>query len=237
MRKEQFKNWVVESLVEAEMLPETAIQELTPGGLAVVKWNVGRQPTHSPEQSETTLDPKQLFELEKMKLQCKLAEMETEKERQQTELQQAVINKEITLAQLALEERNTQAEVEKQSKEDEYRLKQEQEKKRIKPSEASSFADDDVDSYFRTFEKIAEQNEWPRDNWLSILVPRLVGKAYRVNASADKDSGFEEIKEAILRAYSVTPDSYRQQFRNLKKGFDETFSEFAQELTRKLKNG
>lgn len=72
---------------------------------------------------------------------------------------------------------------------------------------------------------------------MSILVPKVVGKAYMVYPSVDTDSGYEDIKVAILRAYSVTPDSYRQQFRNLKKGFDQTFSEFAQELTRKFKNG
>lgn len=212
------------------MLPETAIQELTPAGLASVERKVGRPPTHSPERSETALDPKQLFELEKMKLQCKLAEIEKNKMIEN--------NKKIALAQIALEERKIQNELEKKSKEGEYRLKREQEKKRFKPSEASLLLPvfvDDVDSYFRAFEKIAEQNEWPRDKWLSILVPRLVGKAYRVYASADSDNGLEEIKAAILRAYSVTPDSYRQQFRNLKKGFDQSFSEFAQELTRKFK--
>lgn len=52
--------------------------------------------------------------------------------------------------------------------------------KKIKIREATSqlpaFVEDDVDSYFRTFEKIAVQNEWPRDKWLAILVPKLVGK-------------------------------------------------------------
>lgn len=43
------------------------------------------------------------------------------------------------------------------------------------------------------------------------------------------------MKTTILQAYSVTPDSYRQQFRNLKKGVDQTFTEFAQELKRLFK--
>lgn len=64
--------------------------------------------------------------------------------------------------------------------------------------------------------------------WLSIIVPKLVGKAYKVYASADKESSYEMIKTTILRVYSVIPDSYRQQFRNLKKAFDQIFTEFAQ---------
>ena len=43
------------------------------------------------------------------------------------------------------------------------------------------------------------------------------------------------VRSTILRAYSVIPDSYRQQSRNLKKRFDQTFTEFAQELKRLFK--
>lgn len=78
--------------------------------------------------------------------------------------------------------------------------------------------EDDVDSYFKTFESIAVQTEWPKAKWLAIIVPKLVGKVYKVYTTLDSDSDYELVKTTILRAYSVTPDSYRQQLRNLNKG-------------------
>ena len=144
------------------------------------------------------------------------------------------------LAQVAADEKKAEVELRiKASKEEEETNRREREMRRIKPSEAASqlpaFVEDDVDIYFKTFERIASQNEWPRDKWLSFLVPKLIGKAYKVYATLDSDSSYEVVKSTILKAYSVTPDSYRQQFRNLKKGFDQTFTEFAQELKRLLK--
>lgn len=56
----------------------------------------------------------------------------------------------------------------------------------LKPSQTSSlspaFVENDVDSYFRIFEKIAKQNEWTENKRLSIIVPKLAGKAYNVYA-------------------------------------------------------
>ena len=168
-------------------------------------------------------------------MQVKLAEIQKEKEL--AEIQE---REKVRLAQVAAESHKAQVELQMRiSKEEEEKNRIERDKRRIKPSEASSllpaFAENDVDSYFRTFEKIAQQNDWPEDKWLSFLVPKLIGKAYKVYATLDSTSTYEMVKSTILKAYSVTPDSYRQQFRNLKKGFDQTFTEFAQELKRLFK--
>ena len=151
-----------------------------------------------------------------------------------------VADKEVRLAQVAADEKRAWVKLQmKLSREEEAKNRREQEARRIKPSEASSqlpaFVKEDVDSYFKTFERIAVQNEWPEDKWLSILVPKLVGKAYKVYATLDSDSSYEVVKSTILRAYNVTPDSYRQQFRNHKKRFDQTFTEFVQKLKRLFK--
>lgn len=136
------------------------------------------------------------------------------------------------LAQIESEERKMQAELKiRLSKDEEVKNRKQADSNKIKIREASSqlpaFAEDDVDSYFKTFERIAEQNEWAETKWLAILVPKLLGKAYKFYAAIDSDSDYELVKTSILRAYSVTPDSYRQKFRSLKKGFDQTFTEFA----------
>lgn len=248
MRKEQLKNVVVEALVEQGVLQEEAVSALTPAGLPP------RDKTPPQGYSmATNLDAAQLFELEKLRLQSetqiKLVEaesrrLEAESRRQETEAQirlaEVEKEKEVQLAQIEAEEKKSTNELKlKITTEEEAQRRREVEKKRIKPSEAASqlpsFVEDDVDSYFRTFEKIAAQNEWPRERWLAFLVPKLVGKAYKVYATLDADSDYEEVKNVILRAYSVTPDSYRQRFRNLRKGFEQTYTEFAQELRRTFK--
>lgn len=234
MRKEQLKNVVVESLVQQGVLEEQALFALTPAGFP----DPG-ETSPLPKTPTVALDAEKLFELEKLRLEMeksvRLAEVEKERERQQLE-----VDKEVRLAQIEAEEKRNLNELKLQtSKDEEAQRRREAEKKKIKPSEAAaqlpSFVEEDVDSYFRTFEKIATQNEWPRERWLAFLVPKFIGKAYKVYSSLDAETDYETVKSTILRAYSVTPDGYRQQFRKLRKRFDQTYSEFAQELKRLFK--
>ena len=80
-----------------------------------------------------------------------------------------------------------------------------------------------------------KRNEWLEDQWVSLLVPKLVGRAYRVYNSLDDQNNYADIKSSILDAYSVTPDGYRQQFRSYTKPESHTFVEFASEKLRHLK--
>lgn len=144
------------------------------------------------------------------------------------------------IAQIEAEEKKPLNELQiKLSRDEEAQKRRDVERKKIKPSKTTaqlpSFVEDDVDSYFCTFEKIPSQNEWPRDKWLAFLVPKLIGKANKIYVTLDAESDYDTVKTTILRAHSVTPDSYRQQFRNLKKGFERTHSEFTQELKRLFK--
>lgn len=250
MRKEQLKNVVVESLVQQGILDEQALSALTPAGFPDTG-DISPSP-QSPQTPTVMLDADKLFELEKLRLNMQLEKerltMQLERERltMQLETERSVklaecnVDKEVRLAQIEAEEKKNLNELQLQmSKDEEAQRRREAEKKRIKPSEAAaqlpSFVEEDVDSYFRTFEKIATRNEWPREKWLAFIVPKFVGKAYKVYASLDAETDYETVKSTILRAYSVTPDSYRQQFRKLKKRFDQTYSEFAQELKRLFK--
>ena len=244
LRKEQLKNVVVESLVDQKILPEIALQVLTPVGLNPDKNGQDSVPSDiRTTPTATMLDMDKQFELEKLKLQytmemnkeIQLAQIQAEQQRQQLE-----VDKEIRLAQISSEDKKVEMELQmKKSTEEEEKNRREKEMRRIKPSEAAAqlpaFVEDDVDSYFRTFEKIATQNEWPANKWLSFLVPKLIGKAYKVYSTLEGDSDYDMVKTTILKAYSVTPDSYRQKFRSMRKGFDQTFTEFAQELTRVFK--
>ena len=42
-----------------------------------------------------------------------------------------------------------------------------------------------------------------------------------------QSSSYETVKEKILKSYELVPQAYRQQFRNFRKKFDQTYVEFA----------
>ena len=93
-----------------------------------------------------------------------------------------------------------------------------------------TFDESDVDGSFKAFERVANHNEWPEDQWASLLVPKLAGKAYRVYNSLSDPDNYAEIKRSISNA-----DGYRQQLRNYTKLESHTFVEFASEKLKQLK--
>ena len=66
------------------------------------------------------------------------------------------------------------------------------------------FRDNEVDSYFHVFERIAAALQWPPEIWT--LQCKMHGKAQ------DESSNYETVKSAILRAYELVPEVYRQKF-------------------------
>ena len=92
-----------------------------------------------------------------------------------------------------------------------------------------SFQDSEVDKYFLHFEKVASSLEWPKEVWTLLLQSTLIGKAREVYSalSVDQSSNYEVVKEAILKAYELVPEAYRQQFRGCRKGEQQTYVEFA----------
>ncbi|XP_072918546.1 uncharacterized protein [Hemitrygon akajei] len=93
------------------------------------------------------------------------------------------------------------------------------------------FEETDVDSYFLLFEKVAGNQQWPREQWVALLQSVLRGKAQRVYAAlpTERDGNYDQVKEAILRGYELVPEAYRQRFRNLKRGWNQTYTELAHE--------
>lgn len=58
-----------------------------------------------------------------------------------------------------------------------------------------------------------------------------MGKAQEICSTLSLEEGmkYESVKTAILRAYELVPEAYRQKYRNHKGGSQQTFMEFAQE--------
>ena len=78
---------------------------------------------------------------------------------------------------------------------------------------------DDIVGYLTTFERLMKAYEVKRERWAFKLATNLIGKAQQAyTALGPEDAGsYEKVKEAILRRYDITEDSYRQRFRSLKR--------------------
>ena len=93
------------------------------------------------------------------------------------------------------------------------------------------FQEKEVDKYFAHFEKVADILNWPKESWVLLLQSVLVGKAQEIygSLSVEQSSNYEHVKEAILKAYELVPEAYRQKFRNYLKYDSKTHVEFARE--------
>ena len=93
------------------------------------------------------------------------------------------------------------------------------------------FQEKEVDKYFAHFEKVADSLNWPKESWVLLLQSVLVGKAQDIygSLSVEQSSNYEHVKEAILKAYELVPEAYRQKFRNYLKYDSKTHVEFARE--------
>jgi hypothetical protein len=88
-----------------------------------------------------------------------------------------------------------------------------------------------VERYFPHFECVATTFEWPKAAWTLLLQCVLTGKAQEVYSSLalDQCADYEIVKAAILRAYELVPEAYRQRFRGSRRVDKQTFVEFARE--------
>ena len=90
-----------------------------------------------------------------------------------------------------------------------------------------TFTEDDPTGYFLSFERVANNLDWPEDKLTLLLHSALKGRALEVfTALTDEESNdYEVVKESILRAYELVPEAYRVKFRNYTKVANVTFSQ------------
>ena len=65
--------------------------------------------------------------------------------------------------------------------------------------------------------------------WTLLLQSVLLGKTREAYLAllVDQSSDYDMVKSAVLKAYELVPEAYRQKFRNSKKSDDQTYVEFA----------
>ncbi|KAJ8022238.1 hypothetical protein HOLleu_37078 [Holothuria leucospilota] len=213
MRKDEIKRYVLEYLVDESVLPSTVLE------------------TAITVPTDNTFELKRL-EME-MNKEIRLKEIEREREREERERER--------------EEREMQREARKH----EFRLKQ-LELGVIKGSEPKigldtggfdvskhvkfvpKFQEDNVEKFFNHFEKLGEQLKWPRDKWSILIQSNFTGKAQEVYSalSIEDRMDYNKVKKAILQAYELVPEAYRQKFRKYRKADTQTYVEFAYQKER-----
>ena len=157
---------------------------------------------------------------------------------------------EIRLKELAAETRLKEVEVEGRLKENEVEAQLKLDLRRLeleRPGQGAApvgelydigrhvalppFRESEVDAYFSTFERLATTLKWPKEVWSTLLQCKLTGKAQDVVASLPliDSQNYEKVKAAVLCAYKLVPEAYRQQFRDYRKSLNQTYVEFARE--------
>ncbi|KAJ8020406.1 hypothetical protein HOLleu_39989 [Holothuria leucospilota] len=96
------------------------------------------------------------------------------------------------------------------------------------------FQEDNVEKFFNHFEKLGEQLKWPRDKWSILIQSNFTGKAQEVYSalSIEDSMDYDKVKKAILQAYELVPEAYRQKFRKYRKANTQTYVEFAYQKER-----
>ena len=178
--------------------------------------------------------------LQDAQLAAQLSEAEKARELRLAELKEA---RELRELELKAEQEKALLEAEKEAAAREHELKMASLGKQSPSDKASvfdparnirlvpPFQEKEVDKYFAHFEKVADSLNWPKESWVLLLQSVLVGKAQEIygSLSVEQSSNYEHVKEAILKAYELVPEAYRQKFRNYLKYDSKTHVEFARE--------
>ncbi|KAM4612447.1 uncharacterized protein O3C94_022579 [Discoglossus pictus] len=93
---------------------------------------------------------------------------------------------------------------------------------------------EDIDGYLHDFERLCQLHEINAADQVPLLVGKLAGRASEAyRTMPDKDSrDYQKVKQAILDRYAITPEAYRQRFRESRKTEKDTHMEWAHRLTR-----
>ncbi len=75
---------------------------------------------------------------------------------------------------------------------------------------------DDIETFLSHFERVAHINKWGEEEWGARLAPLLKGKAREayVTLPVEESNDYEAIKNALLKRYRLTAQTYRQKFRS-----------------------
>ncbi|XP_059405759.1 uncharacterized protein LOC132140794 [Carassius carassius] len=95
------------------------------------------------------------------------------------------------------------------------------------------FDEKDVERFFLLFEHVADARKWPDEERTLMLQPVFTGKAQEAYASLSVEDAndYLTVKNAVLRAYELVPEAYRQKFRSWEKKDSQTHVEFVHDIS------
>lgn len=78
-----------------------------------------------------------------------------------------------------------------------------------------AFREDTVDTFFNAFERLATAPKWPSEIWSLLVQCKIQGKALQVASALNPKESllYDKVKAAVLCAYELVPEAYRQRFR------------------------
>ncbi len=211
-------------------IKDLILQKFVDEGL--VESVAGKNGENSDRENDTSTDIKIQLEMKKLELQEKLELRKMEMEREQREIERQERQQKMAMERqrMEMEER-----IELERIRAQQHASQQHQDSRFDPARnirlVPKFIERSVDKYFPQFEKVAENLKWPRPTWTTLLQSVLIGKAADVYSAMNvhDSSDYEKVKTAILKAYELVPEAYRQKFRSYKKFDRQTYVEFARE--------
>lgn len=95
------------------------------------------------------------------------------------------------------------------------------------------FNEHDPDIFFSLFERVADTRGWSDAEKTLLLQCILTGKAQEAYCalSVVDSRVYDKVKAAVLKAYELVPEAYRQRFRSWEKSGRQTHMEFVRELS------
>lgn len=91
---------------------------------------------------------------------------------------------------------------------------------------------EDIESYLTTFERMMREYEVARERWTFRLAPQLTGKAQQAYASLNPEDAadYTILKDAILRCYDISEETYRRKFRSVQRKDSEGYAKLEARL-------
>jgi len=94
------------------------------------------------------------------------------------------------------------------------------------------FNEREPDVFFSLFEQLADARSWSVSYRTLLLQSVLTGKAQEAYAYlAWENITYESVKAAVLKAYELVPEPYRQRFRTSQKRANQSHMDFVRELS------
>ncbi len=252
LRKHEIKNILVQYFVDEDIFDEKALSLIvdvpsvsSSRDLELLKLQQREKELEiEREREERKFQEKQLeIEIERERAQREIEEKERERQFQR-EKEEREREREREKEEREREEREIEREREREERAFQLRLKElEIQDRANQPRDmyndhfdvtkhfrlVPQFQENEVDTYFEHFEKVANNLKWPKEQWTLLLQSVLVGKARNIYSQlrTEQSNDYDTVKELILKGYELVPEAYRQQFRSCRKESGQTHVEFA----------